>query len=61
MKRASRTLVVSLLVVALAALVAAGPGWAQGKPELTIALSSFSTETLDPAAGRATSSSTTCR
>src|SRR6185295_18698605 len=34
-----------LLVVLLAAPI---PGWAQAKPDLTIALSSFSTETLDP-------------
>jgi hypothetical protein len=45
-----------LLVVLLAAPI---PGWAQAKPDLTIALSSFSTETLDPALA-ATWSSTTC-
>ena len=28
-----------------------GTGWAQPKPELTIALSSFATEVLDPALG----------
>ena len=52
MKRASRTLVVSFFFVALAALVMAGPGWAQAKTELTVALSSFSTEVLDPRPGR---------
>jgi len=51
MKRASRTLVVSLLFLALASVVAAGPGWAQGKTDLTVALSSFSTEVLDPVLG----------
>jgi len=37
--------------LALASLAMAGPGWGQGKPDLTVALSSFSTETLDPALG----------
>ena len=42
---------VSLLSLALASLGMAERGWAQAKPDLTIALSSFSTETLDPALG----------
>src|SRR5437899_12959819 len=37
--------------LALASLAMAGPGWGQGKPDLTVALSSFSTETLDPVLG----------
>jgi peptide/nickel transport system substrate-binding protein len=49
MKRTSRILCLSLLSLALAILAAAGPGWAQAKSELTVALSSFSAETLDPA------------
>jgi len=40
----------SLLFVALA-LVPATAGWAQVKPELSVALSSFSTEVLDPVLG----------
>ena len=36
-------------VHALLLLLVAGPAWAQGKTELTVALSSFSAETLDPA------------
>src|SRR5881296_1333223 len=48
MKRRSWTVAASL---ALASLAMAGPGWGQGKPDLTVALSSFSTETLDPALG----------
>ena len=51
MKRISRTVALSLLSLAIASLTMAGPGWAQAKPDLTIALSSFSTETLDPALG----------
>jgi peptide/nickel transport system substrate-binding protein len=39
------------LALTVAGLALAGPGWAQAKPELTVALSSFSTETLDPALG----------
>src|SRR5262245_57659137 len=37
------------LSLALVALSGADAAWAQGKSELTIALSSFSAETLDPA------------
>ncbi len=51
MKRRSWIVAASLLSLALASLAMAGPGWAQGKPDLTVALSSFSTETLDPALG----------
>src|SRR5262245_35553420 len=51
MTRAHRTLVVSLLVLALTTLVTAGAGWAQGKADLSVALSSFSTEVLDPVLG----------
>jgi peptide/nickel transport system substrate-binding protein len=47
MMQMSRTVLVSVLVLAL--LATASPGWAQAKPDLTVALSSFSTETLDPA------------
>jgi peptide/nickel transport system substrate-binding protein len=49
MKRPSRIVCLSLLSLALAILAAAGPGWTQAKSELTVALSSFSAETLDPA------------
>ena len=52
MRQALQVLAVSLLVVAVITL-GARPGWAQAKTELTIALSSFSTETLDPALRRA--------
>src|SRR5947208_14464762 len=45
MKSTPRIITMSLL--ALAAVAA--PAWAQAKSELTIALSSFSAETLDPA------------
>src|SRR5438477_590060 len=45
MKSTIRIIMMSLL--ALAAV--AGPAWAQAKSELTIALSSFSAETVDPA------------
>ncbi len=48
MRQALQVLAVSLLVVAVITL-GARPGWAQAKTELTIALSSFSAETLDPA------------
>jgi peptide/nickel transport system substrate-binding protein len=48
MRQALHVLAVSLLVVAVITL-GAGPGWAQAKSELTIALSSFSAETVDPA------------
>jgi peptide/nickel transport system substrate-binding protein len=49
MKRTSRNLCLLLLALALATLVTAGPVLAQAKSELTVALSSFSAETLDPA------------
>ena len=48
MRQALHVLAVSLLVVAVITL-GARPGWAQAKTELTIALSSFSAETVDPA------------
>jgi peptide/nickel transport system substrate-binding protein len=48
MRQALQVLAVSLLVVAVITL-GARPGWAQAKTELTIALSSFSAETVDPA------------
>src|SRR5713226_5436397 len=51
MNRARGVVSLFLLVLALIGLVVVGPGWAQAKPELTVALSSFSTETLDPALG----------
>src|SRR6267378_4474720 len=38
-----------LMILVLISLGAATPAWAQSKSELTIALSSFSAETLDPA------------
>src|SRR6266542_6313498 len=45
MKRRRWNLAVSL---ALASLAATDSGWAQAKPDLTVALSSFASETLDP-------------
>jgi len=51
MKRMTRTLAVSLLCLALAGPVPAGSAWAQGKTDLSVALSSFATEVLDPALG----------
>src|SRR5260370_6353417 len=45
MKSTTRIIMVSLFAVA----AVAGPAWAQAKSELTIALSSFSAETVDPA------------
>src|SRR5258705_3316986 len=51
MRRLSRGVAVSLLTLILTGLALSGPAWAQAKPDLTIALSSFSTETLDPALG----------
>jgi peptide/nickel transport system substrate-binding protein len=53
MRRMSRIFAVSLISLALfvAGLFVPGAGWAQAKPDLTVALSSFSTETLDPALG----------
>jgi peptide/nickel transport system substrate-binding protein len=46
-----RHLAVSLSLALVAALVAAAPAGAQAKSDLSIALSSFSTETLDPVLG----------
>src|SRR5215471_15354888 len=51
MKRLSRRVAASLSGLILAAAFLAGSAGAQAKPDLTIALSSFSTETLDPALG----------
>lgn len=50
MRSALHIVTVSLLSVALA-LVPVTAGWAQAKPELSVALSSFSTEVLDPVLG----------
>jgi peptide/nickel transport system substrate-binding protein len=49
----STTTGVMALLLALLLLLAPGPAWAQNKPagELTIALSSFSTDVLDPVLG----------
>ncbi len=49
MTRASRIVALSLLGLAVSGLGTAKAGWVQGKSELTIALSSFSAETVDPA------------
>ncbi len=51
MKRTSRIVVVSVLSLALVSLAGVGPAQAQAKSELTIALSSFATEVLDPVLG----------
>ncbi|MFI5328791.1 MAG: ABC transporter substrate-binding protein, partial [Candidatus Rokuibacteriota bacterium] len=51
MKRATAMARVFLLVLALLGMVGVGTGWAQPKTELTIALSSFATEVLDPPLG----------
>ena len=51
MNRARGVVSLFLFVLALIGVVMVGPGWAQAKPELTVALSSFSTEVLDPALG----------
>jgi len=45
MPSTTRTIATSLLLL----VAVACPAWAQGKSELTIALSSFSAETVDPA------------
>src|SRR2546426_2712931 len=45
MKSTARIIVTSLLLL----IAVASPAWAQAKSELTVALSSFSAETLDPA------------
>jgi len=51
MRRLSRAVVVSLWTLILVGSAMSGAAWAQAKPDLTVALSSFSTETLDPALG----------
>ena len=51
MKRARAMAPVFLLIMALLGLVLTGTARAQPKSELTVALSSFSTEVLDPALG----------
>ena len=51
MRKTCPVVAVSLIFLALAVLASGGSAWAQAKPELTVALSSFSTETLDPALG----------
>ncbi len=51
MKRMTRTLPVYLLCLALAGSALAGSASAQGKTDLSVALSSFATEVLDPALG----------
>ena len=51
MRRATAMARVFLLVLALLGMVAVGTGWAQPKTELTVALSSFATEVLDPPLG----------
>jgi peptide/nickel transport system substrate-binding protein len=48
MRSTSLVVAMSLVVMSLAVLVTAAPGWAQAKSELTVGLSSFSAETLDP-------------
>jgi len=50
MRRSCRAVVVSLLILVSAGILV-GPAIAQSKPDLTVAFSSFSTETLDPALG----------
>ena len=51
MMRTTRTVALSLLCLALAGFMAAAPVEAQGKTDLSVALSSFATEVLDPALG----------
>ena len=55
MKRASAMAQVFLLILvllgAMLGLAPAGDAWAQPKTELTVALSSFATEVLDPPLG----------
>src|SRR6266481_6174084 len=51
MKRASAMAPVFLLILALLGVALPGASWAQPKTELTVALSSFSTEVLDPPLG----------
>ena len=47
----TKTVAPALLALGLAGLALVGPAGAQTKPDLTVALPSFSTETLDPALG----------
>jgi peptide/nickel transport system substrate-binding protein len=49
--KATRKLAVSVSSLGVACLAMLGPAWAQAKPDLTVALSSFSTEVLDPVLG----------
>jgi len=51
MKRASAMAPVFLLILALLGVALPGASWDQPKTELTVALSSFSTEVLDPPLG----------
>src|SRR5512147_730994 len=51
MKRVSAMAQVFLLILALLGVALTGISWAQPKTELTVALSSFSTEVLDPPLG----------
>src|SRR6266850_6142911 len=51
MRRATAMARVFLLVLALLGIAVDGTGWAQPKTELTVALSSFATEVLDPPLG----------
>ena len=51
MKRASAMAPVFLLILALLGVRGRTPAWAQPKTELTVALSSFATEVLDPPLG----------
>src|SRR6266478_2528571 len=51
MRRLSRGVVVSLWISIFVGSAMSGAAWAQAKPDLTVALSSFSTETLDPVLG----------
>src|ERR1700704_3184270 len=51
MRRATAMARVFLLVLALLGMAVDGTGWAQPKTELTVALSSFATEVLDPPLG----------
>ena len=49
MTRAKRIVPAVLVFLTLMVLASPGASWAQAKSELTVALSSFSAETLDPA------------
>src|SRR4029453_10129762 len=50
-KEPSMKLAIEIVALALALAVGACPAAAQGKSDLTVALSSFSTEVLDPVLG----------